>query len=191
MAVSEEPEVLRQRLLAKESTLRNLSKKFLSFTASLESSTPEEASTKHTALLKEIAAYEFGVSKAHALIHTNTQQIDAYGHMHRSIEVEMKGTEDEIRRLAVQLGEERTLRLQREQYAALARRINQLPPRAQTQRELEELDSELAALKQEATNVEAKLELRSKRFAAFTHALHDLQQSEEADDDAPARMEMS
>jgi len=43
----------------------------------------------------------------------------------------MKGTEDEIRRLAVQLGEERTLRLQREQYAALARRINQLPPRAQ------------------------------------------------------------
>ena len=137
----------------------------------------------------------------------------------------MKGTEDEIRRLAVQLGEERTLRLQREQYAALARRINQLPPRAQvrlrfdstglvakplggaetvfflceafdwlgrvgqgfalhssasmpcltpcpppttttlqTQRELEELDSELAALKQEATNVEAKLELRSKRF---------------------------
>ena len=83
MAVSEDPEVLRQRLLAKESTLRNLSKKFLSFTASLESSTPEEASTKHTALLKEIAAYEFGVSKAHALIHTNTQQIDAYGHMHR------------------------------------------------------------------------------------------------------------
>lgn len=96
MAVSEEPEVLRQRLLAKESTLRNLSKKFLSFTASLESSTPEEASTKHTALLKEIAAYEFGVSKAHALIHTNTQQIDAYGHMHRCDSINSRVDGDQL-----------------------------------------------------------------------------------------------
>lgn len=95
-----------------------------------------------------------------------------------------KSTAEEIERLAVQLGEERTLRLQKEQYAALTRRINQYPPREQTERELKELDGEVAALKQEAQALDAKLELRSKRFAAFAHALHDLQRPEgDADGD--------
>jgi len=90
-----------------------------------------------------------------------------------------KVTHGDIERLAVQLEEERTLRHQKEQYAALSRRINQLPAREQTQSEIVGLNAEVAQLKEEGEAVAARLELRSKRFAGFMHALHDLQLAEE------------
>ena len=40
-------------------------------------------------LLREIAAYEFGMNKAHALIEMNTQQVVDYDKMHNDVEAEM------------------------------------------------------------------------------------------------------
>ena len=73
------------------------------------------------------------------------------------------------------------MRQQKEQYAALAHRINQYPPRQETQAEIQKLNGELETLKAEGEAVQAKLEMRSKRFAGFTHALHDLQLQLEED----------
>ena len=73
------------------------------------------------------------------------------------------------------LEEERTIRQQKEQYSALARRIHAYPSRGDTQAEIERLNAEIAELQSESDSVASALELRSKRFASFMHALHDMQ----------------
>lgn len=138
-----EEEILRQRLLAKETSLRNLTKRYLSFAAAIESSTTEECEKLYQGLLKELAAYEFGMAKAKNLVAVNVQQVASYESMEGEIGAEMARTAAEIESLSRQLEEERTLRQQKEQYAALARRIQQLPPRAATEREIASLNVEL------------------------------------------------
>ena len=89
MASSADEEVLRQRILAKEQALRNLTKRYLGFVNSIESSTTEEAQAVYQALLKELSAYEFTVSKAGSLVDTNQRQITEYDAMQKTIDAEM------------------------------------------------------------------------------------------------------
>lgn len=86
---SAEEEVLRQRLLAKETSLRQLTRHYLSFVESVESSTAEQVAAAHANLLKEITAYEFSVSKAGMLVDTNLRQICEYDEMQQKIDAEM------------------------------------------------------------------------------------------------------
>lgn len=81
--------MLRQRLLAKENNLRNLTKRYLSFVSSIESSTTEEAEAMYQGLLKELTAYEFTVLKARAHVDTNLRQIADYDAMQQTIDAEM------------------------------------------------------------------------------------------------------
>jgi THO complex subunit 7 len=83
------------------------------------------------------------------------------------------------------LEQERTIRQQKEQYSALARRIHTYPTRSETQSEIERLEAEIATLKGESDTVASALELRSKRFAGFMHALHDMQLLLESEQAAP------
>ena len=170
-----EEEVLRQRLLAKETSLRNLTKRYLSFAAAVESATPAECEKLHQGLLKELAAYEFGMAKARTLVSVNVQQVALYESMEGEIGAEMARTSAEIESLTRQLAEERTLRQQKEQYAALSRRIQLLPPRAATEREIASLNSELASLNEEGEGLSATLTERSRLFSGFMHSIHDLQ----------------
>jgi len=95
--------------------------------------------------------------------------------MEGEIGAEMSRTSEEISALSKKLEEERTLRQQKEQYAALARRINQLPPRAATQQEIGALSSELETLRREGEELSATMAERTRLFGGFMHALHDLQ----------------
>ena len=71
----QEEEILRQRLNAKEASLRSLTKHYLAFANAVETASVEECQGKYQELLREIAAYEFAVSKARALMETNTRQV--------------------------------------------------------------------------------------------------------------------
>jgi len=170
-------DIFRARLLAKETSLRALSKKYLAFVNSLDSASEEEVQAAHQALTKDLAAYEFAMVKARTLIDTSGRQVGDYVQMSKAIEAEMAHTREDIERLTGQLQQERTVREQKEQYAALARRIKQYPPREQTRQEIEALEGEIAALEEDGKGIASKLELRSKQFAAFMHSVHDLQLS--------------
>ena len=85
-----------------------------------------------------------------------------------------ESTRADIQRLTKVLEQERIKRQQKEQYSALAKRIHSYPSREDTQSEIERLNAEIAQLKQENDKVQGQLELRSKRFAGFMHALHDV-----------------
>ena len=63
------------------------------------------------------------------------------------------------------LEQERTIRNQKEQYSALARRIHAYPSRSDTEAEIMRLREEIAELEKESDAVGSALELRSKRFA--------------------------
>jgi chromosome segregation ATPase len=97
-------------------------------------------------------------------------------------------TRADIERLTKVLEQERTTRQQKEQYSALARRIHAYPSRADTQSEITRLNEEITGLKRQSDEVATALELRSKRFAGFMHALHDVQQllQAEGQGEAPA-----
>jgi len=163
------------RLQSKETALRALTKKYLAFANALESSSVEECEALHQALTLELAQYEFTVGRANVLIDTNVRQVSEYDVMQQNVEAEMSSTRADIERLTTVLEQERTTRRQKEQYAALARRIHAYPSRSDTQAEIERLNSEIASLKKESDSVSNALELRSKRFAGFMHALHDMQ----------------
>ena len=94
----------------------------------------------------------------------------------------------DIERLTSVLEQERTIRQQKEQYSALAKRIHAYPSRSDTQAEIERLNEEIATLKSESDTVASALELRSKRFAGFMHALHDMQILLEAEQSQMAPM---
>ena len=85
-------------------------------------------------------------------------------------------TRADIERLTKVLEQERVNRQRKEQYSALAKRIHAYPSREDTQAEIGRLNDEISTLKQESDAVQGQLELRSKRFAGFMHALHDVQQ---------------
>lgn len=80
-AASDEQEVLKARLLAKEASLRDLTKRYLQFVNGVEGKSAEECGVLYQGLLKEIARYEFAVSKARSLIETNTRQVADYDQM--------------------------------------------------------------------------------------------------------------
>ena len=80
-AASDEQEVLKARLLAKEASLRDLTKRYLQFVNGIEGKSAEECGVLYQGLLKEIARYEFAVSKARSLIETNTRQVADYDQM--------------------------------------------------------------------------------------------------------------
>ena len=165
-----------QRLQAKETALRNVTKKWLSFSNAIENSSLDECEALHKALLFDLAQYEFSVGKVSALVDTNVRQVAEYDRTQQSVEAEMTTTKADIERLTKVLDQERTIRNQKEQYSALARRIHQYPSRDETQAEIGRLEAEIQELERESGAVASALELRSKRFAGFMHALHDMQQ---------------
>ena len=176
---------MRLRLQVKENRLRDLTKKYLFFTNEIEVGNTEELDATYQSLLLDISNYQFQVSKARALVDTNVHQVAEYDAMQQSVEAEMSSTRADIVHLMAVLEKERTIRQQKEQYSALARRVHTYPSRNETQIEIQRLNHEITDLQQESHAVASALELRSKRFAGFMHALHDMQLLLQDDEVAP------
>ena len=98
MSEGAQNEAIAQRLQAKDTALRNLTKKWLSFVNAIENSSIEECEALHKALLFEIAHYEFTVGKASALTDTNVRQVAEYDNMQQSVEAEMCARPRKMRR---------------------------------------------------------------------------------------------
>ena len=174
MSEDAQAEAIRLRIQAKDNALRSLTKRYLGFAATIETSSDAECEALYQGLMLEVDQYELAVSKANALVDTNVRQVAEYDAMQQRVEAEMETTRADIERLTKVLEQERINRQQKEQYSALAKRIHAYPSREETQAEIARLNEEIAALKQDSDAVQGQLELRSKRFAGFMHALHDM-----------------
>ena len=86
---SSEDAALAQRLQAKDNALRSLTKRYLAYTAAVESSSEEECKALYEGLMLEVDQYELAVGKAEALVDTNVRQVAEYDRMQQSVETEM------------------------------------------------------------------------------------------------------
>ncbi|MCO5583458.1 hypothetical protein L7F22_037369 [Adiantum nelumboides] len=81
----------------------------------------------------------------------------------------------DIANLKVQLEESKIERQHKEECEAIRRLIGAQPARAETQKVLDELTRELAALEAENLAASRTLELRKKQFSLLLHVVDDLQ----------------
>lgn len=88
-AMSSEDAALAQRLQAKDNALRSLTKRYLAYTAAVESSSEEECKALYEGLMLEVDQYELAVGKAEALVETNVRQVAEYDDMQQRVEAEM------------------------------------------------------------------------------------------------------
>jgi len=86
---SSEDAALAQRLQAKDNALRSLTKRYLAYTAAVESSSEEECKALYEGLMLEVDQYELAVGKAEALVDTNVRQVAEYDDMQQRVEAEM------------------------------------------------------------------------------------------------------
>lgn len=84
-----ETAALQQRLQAKDTALKALTRRYLAFANAIEGNSVDECEALHEALQLECAQYEFAVSKANALIDTNVRQVAEYDTMQQRVEAEM------------------------------------------------------------------------------------------------------
>jgi hypothetical protein len=87
--MSSEDAALAQRLQAKDNALRSLTKRYLAYTAAVESSSEEECKALYEGLMLEVDQYELAVGKAEALVDTNVRQVAEYDDMQQRVEAEM------------------------------------------------------------------------------------------------------
>ena len=76
-------------LQAKDNALRSLTKRYLAYSAAVESSSEEECKALYEGLMLEVDQYELAVSKAEALVETNVRQVAEYDAMQQRVEAEM------------------------------------------------------------------------------------------------------
>lgn len=166
---------MKQRLLAKEGVLRRCLKKYVALRSSVRRQDLADCKVKCDDLNKELDTWEFSIGKAAVISDCNTREITEYEEVLRQIELSITGTQKEIEELKVQLEKERILRQQKEEYEAISRLINELPPRADTEQELAKLNMELSELNEEGSALQSKMDLRSKQFHLLLHTVQDLQ----------------
>jgi THO complex subunit 7 len=102
-----------------------------------------------------------------------------------SAETSIESTKREIEELKVQLEQERVVRQHKEEYEAIARLINELPARQDTENAIAALEGDLSELERDENSLQQKMDLRTKQFHLLLHTVQDLQQmiaAEEAEE---------
>lgn len=92
----------------------------------------------------------------------------------------------------MQLEKERVVRQHKEEYEAIARLINELPSRQESENALAKLNGEISTLEQDEARLQGKTDLRTKQFHLLLHTVQDLQQviaAEEEEEKATAMEE--
>lgn len=87
----------------------------------LEGGTVEECEAAHNAFMKDLALYEFSMGKIQVVADTNLREVQAYQELQKMLKGDMERLTGEIDSLKVRVAEERVVRKNKEEYAALAK----------------------------------------------------------------------
>jgi len=185
MADEEDDNTIRLRLVMKETALKKVAKRFMSFCNNIENASLEECNVQYQLILKELALFEFGIEKARMICDTTEREMSTYNQLFAQREQSIEDVKQEITMLKEQLTQERIIRQNKEQYTQLAKIIAERPPTSVTEKEIEQLQGELDVLTQEATRVNLKIDLRTKQFQLFLHALSELQKDLDDEEESP------
>jgi len=184
--IDEEENIIRQRLIAKEPTLKlkKITQKFLNFASSQSS---DECTKIYHELLGMLLQFQFNVSKDQIVANTSEREIDYYDKLYQERTRDIERVKTEIAQLKIELDKEKQIRKNKEEYESLAKIINDYPTRSETEKEISELKRGLEALEDESSSLNTKIELRSKQFQLFLHAVQELQTELQEEQEAEER----
>ncbi|KAJ1547147.1 hypothetical protein HK405_006553 [Cladochytrium tenue] len=155
----------RNRLTVETRPLKRVIHRFRALQDAAASSNPEAISTAVADLLVDLDAFEMNLQKQLIVHGVNRQDVEHYEQEKKSIGKAMKQAEADIEELKVQLAEEQQLRRNRQEYDALAAKINELPTREESLSNTAMLEAEIsqlrAALERHTVSLERRRELLS------------------------------
>jgi THO complex subunit 7 len=179
----EDDVVIKQRLLTRTTTtrgeppLKKLIKKFIAFATEIEKegNNFSDCEKLYKSFLQELATFELPLLKTKAVIEANRREQESFKNLHVELNNQIAQAQKDIEVLKVQLEEAKIERQHKEECEAIRRLIAAQPPRAETQRQLNELEKELVGMEAENFAASRTLELRKKQFGLLLHVVDELQ----------------
>ncbi|KAI5080668.1 hypothetical protein GOP47_0003851 [Adiantum capillus-veneris] len=181
---TEDDAVIRQRLLTRTTTtrgeppLKKLLKKFFAFASEVDKenvSNIPDCEKLYRAFLQELSSFELPLLKTKVVIGANRREQENFKELQSELSQKILEAQADIDSLKIQLEESKIERQHKEECEAIRRLIGAQPARAETQKVLDELTRELAALEAENLAAARTLELRKKQFSLLLHVVDDLQ----------------
>jgi THO complex subunit 7 len=175
----EDDVVIKQRLLTRTTTtrgeppLKKLIKKFIAFATEIEKegNNFNDCEKLYKSFLQELATFELPLLKTKAVIEANRREQESFKNLHVELNNQIAQAQKDIEVLKVQLEEAKIERQHKEECEAIRRLIAAQPPRAETQRQLNELEKELVGMEAENFAASRTLELRKKQFGLLLHVV--------------------
>eukprot|EP00741_Cyanophora_paradoxa_P016460 tig00020918_g15893.t1 len=174
----DEDAAIRSRLVGSTPALKQALRQALKLSASIETTSAAECAALHQTLLRLLALFEFNAAKAQIAADSAAREEEEHHFLIQDIEALKAEAKSSIGDLNGQVRVEKTLRRFKEEYENVARKVNELPARQRTAKEIEVLEADLQSLVGEREQLDSKLDLRSKQFEAFLHSIFELQELE-------------
>merc|ERR1711865_64308 len=178
-----EDEVLRQRLIVKETTFKKCFKRFVSLRSAIANEDLELCKEIGRDLVKDIEFWDLALGKAAVVSECNAREVQEYATLLNQIGESIEQAQGEVEDLKRQLNVERVARQNKEEYETIARLINEFPARDQLEEDLGMLNNDINRLEQEGAAVAKKMDLRGKQFHLLLHTVQDLQNSPEDEEE--------
>ncbi|XP_050221554.1 THO complex subunit 7A [Mercurialis annua] len=181
--------IIKHRLLTRTTTtrgeppLKKLQKKFTSFVLEVEKGDDNynDCVRLSKAFMQELTTFEIPLLKSRAVVDANLREKENFTELIDEINRQISQAQVDIEDLKKQLEESKIERQHKEECEAIRKLIATQPPRSETQKVIESLEKEIAALEAENTGSSRLLELRKKQFALLLHVVDELQNTIEED----------
>ena len=178
-------ETLRERILTGGSgaanprgTLTKVASRFAEFARTLSDGDGTSSSSAAEALLTELSLHELEVRKLVMSAQASDRNSARYDAALSRTEGSLASVRADIERLTGDLAKERRTKRNREEYDALARMGNDAhPPMRETRVELERVEAEIEAVRDDVRRARSELLVREKQMRAFLQCLGDLRAS--------------
>eukprot|EP00698_Gefionella_okellyi_P005932 TRINITY_DN15365_c0_g1_i1.p1 TRINITY_DN15365_c0_g1~~TRINITY_DN15365_c0_g1_i1.p1 ORF type:complete len:211 (+),score=32.87 TRINITY_DN15365_c0_g1_i1:145-777(+) len=174
-------DTIRRRLLAKESRLTKVAKKFSQWAAGIDSLSIDESDKMYEQLVRELALYEFNFTKTAIIADTSRRETLKFDTMSQEFQQRMDSLRQELIDLKQQLEVEKINRQHLEQCDRFAHTIHELPSRSELEQQIASVTTELNTLEHEQQSLINQTELRRKQFALLLFALGELQNKLDAE----------
>ncbi|ELR17627.1 Tho complex subunit 7 protein [Acanthamoeba castellanii str. Neff] len=176
----EDTAAIRNRLVVvNDRRVTTLTAKFFAFIRAAESDTTtlDEVELVEGQIQKEFDLFDISLDKLRATADANGRELQQYHSLHLQREGQIARAKEELVRLKTELEHEKRRRNHKEEYEAIAKIINQYPSRADTQRQLQALEDDLASLADAKQQIEDATQKRRKQFALLFDCIDDLQRA--------------
>ena len=178
-------ETLRERILTGGSgaanprgTLTKVAGRLADFVRSLSDGDGASSSSSAEALRTELSLHELEVRKMVMSARASDRNAARYDAALSRTEGSLASVQADIEELAGELAGERLTKRNREEYDALARMGNDAhPPMRETRAELERVEAEIEAVRDDVRRARNELLVREKQMRAFLQCLGDLRTS--------------